>query len=320
MSLTASLRRALRRLWCADAPLTFVGVGMLVVLLPSLAGLALDPRTITGAPAWLKPAKFAVSAGVYSLTLAWVVSWLPDWPRTRRVVSWTTAVVMVLEVAIIDLQAWRGTTSHFNVATPLDATLFGVMGTGIAVQTAASALVALALWKQPFVNRAFGLALRAGMVITLLGAASGGLMTAPTSAQLAAVRSTHTLATSGAHTVGAPDGGPGLPGTGWSRDHGDLRIPHFVGLHALQVLPLFALLAARLRSTDAAARVTRVATWSYGVFFALLLRQAWQGEGLLNPGTVTLALFAFWTVASIAAGLVAARDWQAAPRRHEVTA
>ena len=86
--------------------------------------MLVDPRIITGAPAWLKPFKFAVSTAIYSLTLAWIFGWLPDWPRVRRVVGWTTAIVFVLEVAIIDTQAWRGTTSHFNVSTPLNAVLF----------------------------------------------------------------------------------------------------------------------------------------------------------------------------------------------------
>ena len=45
---------------------------MLAALGASLVGLWVDPRTITGAPAWLKPAKFAASIAIYSLTLAWL--------------------------------------------------------------------------------------------------------------------------------------------------------------------------------------------------------------------------------------------------------
>jgi hypothetical protein len=121
----------LRRLWTVNAPLTATGVLMLVALPASLAGLWLDPRIIGGAPAWLKPAKFALSTAVYALTLAWVFSYLPMWPRVRRIVGWTSAVVLVLEVGIIDLQAWRGTTSHFNVGTALDTVLWVTMGAGI---------------------------------------------------------------------------------------------------------------------------------------------------------------------------------------------
>ena len=93
---------------------------MLFAAAASLVAMLLDPRIITGAPAWLKPFKFAISTSIYSLTVAWIFGWLSGWPRVRRVVGWTTAIVFVLEVAIIALQAWRGTTSHFNVSTLLE--------------------------------------------------------------------------------------------------------------------------------------------------------------------------------------------------------
>src|SRR5688572_33119174 len=121
----------LESLWRASPPLTAVGLLMLIVAAASLVGVFVDPRIITGAPAWLKPFKFAISTAIYSLTLAWVFGFLSDWPRVRRVVGWTTAIVFVLEVAIIDLQAWRGTTSHFNAATTLDRVLYLVMGSAI---------------------------------------------------------------------------------------------------------------------------------------------------------------------------------------------
>ena len=149
-SLTARAAALAARLWSASAPLTLVGVLMLAVAIPSAIGIFADPRIITGAPAWLKPFKFAISIAIYSLTLAWIFTRLTAWPRMRRVVGWTTATVFVLEIAIIDLQAWRGTTSHFNATTPLDRTLFFVMGGAIIIQTAVSVWTAVALSKESF--------------------------------------------------------------------------------------------------------------------------------------------------------------------------
>ena len=91
------------RLYTTDAPLTITGVLMAAALIPALAGLWLDPRVITGAPAWLKPAKFAMSTAIYVLTLAWIFTYLPEWVRTRRIVGWATAVILIVEVGAIPI-------------------------------------------------------------------------------------------------------------------------------------------------------------------------------------------------------------------------
>lgn len=270
----------LARLWQTDAPLTFTGLFFAAVLLPSLAGIWLDDRVITGAPAWLKPSKFAASVAIYALTLAWVFTYLPLWPRMRRIVGRTTAVVMFTEMAIIDLQAWRGTTSHFNVGTPLDGGLFMIMGAAIVIQTVSSIAVAYALWREKSADAALGWALRIGMTLTILGAFTGGLMTRPTSQQLDQARATGAISTVGGHTVGAADGGPGLPGTGWSTEHGDLRVPHFIGLHAVQALPLFAF-AMRRRSSRGSVRLTLAASAIYAGLFVVTLARALMGLPLL---------------------------------------
>jgi energy-converting hydrogenase Eha subunit F len=309
------LESSLGRLWAASPALTAAGLFMIVALFGSLVGLLADPRLITGAPAWLKPAKFAVSTAIYMLTLAWIFTLLPDWPRMRRVVGWVTAVILVMEVAIIDAQAWRGTSSHFNVSTVVDGVLFSIMGLAIVVQTLTSVAVAIALWRQRFDDRALGWALRLGLVVTIIGASTGGLMTRPTPAQLEQARATGRITTAGAHTVGAADGGPGLPGTGWSVEHGDLRIPHFIGLHAMQILPLLAL-ALRRRSTGITrVRLVFVAASSYTGLFAILLWQALRGQSVVRPDGLTIAVLAVWAILTAVCAWVAAVRQASAPHQ-----
>jgi len=287
----------------ADRPLTATGVLMLAVLAAALAGLALDPRMVTGVPVWLKPAKFAVSIAIYAFTLAWVFTFLPAWAKTRRLVGRTTAVALVLEMVIIGVQAARGTTSHFNVATAFDSVLWTTMGVAIVVQTVTSIAVAVALWRQSFADRALGWALRLGMTITIAGAFSGGLMAQPTRSQLAGAHAGHRMTVSGAHTVGAPDGGAGLSGTGWSKEHGDLRVAHFVGLHALQVLPLVVWGLPRRRLDESTrVRLTVTAAESYVALFGILLWQALRGQSVLAPDVLTMAVLGAWAALTVVAG------------------
>ena len=308
----------LRRSWKTNAPLTFSGLLMIAALALSLAGLWLDPRVITGMPAWLKPAKFAVSIAVYAFTLVWVFTYLPEWRLTRAIVGWTTTITLVLELVIIDAQAWRGTTSHFNVATPLDGVLFSIMGVAILIQTLVTVLLAHALWRQTFADRALGWALRLGLTLTIIGASTGGLMLPPTPAQLEEARTTHRMTITGAHTVGAPDGGPGIPGTGWSTQHGDIRVPHFIGLHALQALALVALLVPRRFPDLRRVRLTLVAAGSYAGLFVVLLVQALRAEPLIAPSGSTVVMFGVWAVGTAVAMWAAAAPRVAAARASSI--
>jgi hypothetical protein len=51
----------------------------------------------------------------------------------------------------------------------------------------------------------------------------------------------------GSHSVGETDETKRLPLTSWAKTGGDLRIAHFIGLHALQILPLIGFLFRKLR-------------------------------------------------------------------------
>ena len=279
--------------------------------------LLVDPRVVDGAPAWLKPLKFAVSIGLYSATFAWAVRALTGAPRLARLAVTTTVATLLVEMALIGLQAARGTTSHFNTSSLFDGAVFTVMGLAIAAQTLVALAVTVALFRQPFTDRAMGWALRLGMALTVAGASTGGLMTSPSPAQIAEFKATGAMPRAGGHTVGAPDGGPGLPGTGWSSAHGDLRVPHFLGLHAMQALPLVALLVGGLRRERARVVAVLGAAASYAGLFVILLAQALGGESITAPSTTTLTALGAW--AALSAGLALAA-WRAAAAREVVGA
>src|SRR5256885_11179084 len=95
----------LRKFWSNNPPLAATSLLMLAAFLFSLAGMYLDPRTITGFPAWLKPAKFGISSAIYTGTLAWLFGYITVWPRFKRAMGAVIAAVICLVVAIIAVQA-----------------------------------------------------------------------------------------------------------------------------------------------------------------------------------------------------------------------
>jgi hypothetical protein len=286
-------------LFAASPALTILGFVMAADLVLTLCGLVVDRRVITGAPAWLKPAKFALSTMIAAWSFAFCIASTTVWPRVTRALDIALAVGLAIEIVLIDMQAARGTTSHFNVATPFDGAVFAVMGVSILCVWLGMLLLTIVLFRQSYASSAWGWSLRLGLVLALIGTGSGGLMAVPNSQQLAEAHVSGRLPIAGAHTVGAPDGGPGLPVTGWSADHGDLRVAHFLGMHGLQVLPLLAWWIARRRFVggDRAQRNLIFAmAASYLTLFGLILWQAFRGQSIAQPDSLSLAGFTGWLV------------------------
>jgi len=275
-------------------PLVVLTAAMAGLAVVTLLGIFLDARLLTGMPIWAKPFKFAVSFAVYGLTLAWLLSVLP---RRSRVAEWAAATIVgvaVIEEGIIVLQAARGTTSHFNESTSLNAALWSAMGMSIMVLFVAHLIIGIAALRQRVPDRVVAYGIRLGLGVSLLGMLAAGPM----------VYGPHY----GAHTVGVPDGGPGLPLTGWSTTGGDLRIGHFAGLHALQALPLLAFLLNRYATGLAMrtrARLLLVAGGAYAVLTGLLTWQALRAQPLLQPdGRTLIAWAALAAVTAAATALV----------------
>ena len=284
--------------------LTVLGFVMAADLVFAMLGLVVDRRVITGAPAWLKPAKFALSTMIAAWSFAFCIASTNIWPRLTRALDVVLAACLAIEIALIDMQAARGTTSHFNFSTQFDAVVFAVMGVSIALIWLAMLVLTVVLFRQSFASSAWGWSLRLGMVVALIGTGSGGLMTVPNSQQLAEAHATGRLPIGGAHTVGAPDGGRGLPVTGWSADHGDLRVAHFLGMHGLQVLPLLAWWIARRRepaNEGTQRKLVFAAAASYLALFGLVLWQAFRGQSIAQPDGLSVARFAAWLVVTAVA-------------------
>lgn len=297
------VRSAVRALWDAHRPLTFVALACLPVLAAALILQVVDPRQVGGASTWLKPAKFAASIAMAGVALAWIIGQMSADARARRVHRAGTlmAVLAAFELIVITLQSARGVASHFNAATTFDSTIFTLMGIAISLFWFAELYVAVRSFRTGFATPARAWAIRLGLVATLAGGFVGFLMAQPSRAQLDAQRAGGHPALLGSHTVGAPDGGPGMPVTRWSTEAGDLRVSHFLGLHALQGLPLVAVWLERRRRRAARAVAALGVAWIGQTL--VTLAQALRGQPPLAPDTTTLGLAALVIAGALAVWL-----------------
>ncbi len=233
-----------------------------------LIPLMTDSREVLGINTWIKPLKFCLSIGIYAWTWAWILFDIPGSRRWKQIISWSIAISMVIEIAVIVYQASRATESHFNFSTPFDSLLFAAMGIMILINTLAIiATIILYFVKKPNLDKAYLLALRLGLIVFFIGNWIGGVMIQRSQ-----------------HAVGVEDGGPGLPFTNWSTEAGDLRIAHFLGLHSVQLIPLFSYFLIRRTSIGQGSRIllTIIFTLLYAGAVGFLYFQAMKGEPLFT--------------------------------------
>ena len=273
--LMASGPDSIRRLpdWCVEPrgrPLAGAGTLLVASGLAHLAVWAALGGPWEGPVTWRKPILFGISGGLTCWSLGWVWAALP-WRRGDVLLVWATAAALVVEVALIDLQRWRGVASHFNRDTPFDAVAYDFMTWLILGAT----LVIGDLTLRVFVQAArlpadMLLAARAGLVLLAISCLLGIWAGAAGEAR---------------RVAGLPPESYGVAGV--------LKFPHGAALHALQWLPLLAW-AARRVGVDEGGRVRLVAVAAVGtmLFGCYALAQTLLGRGRFDTTPFTAALLA----------------------------
>jgi hypothetical protein len=292
-----NLLEFIRRSSSLSRALTALTIACATIAVLALLGVFADPRQVLGQPVWAKTTKFSISIALYGASMLWILGLLKDRaPRAVRVVSNAIAATLGLEMILLITQAIRGRAMHFNIATPLDTALWSIMGFSIVIFWGFALVTAIVMLFQRLESRSLTLSLRLGLIVVLIGFAQGFLMTGPNNLQMSALQSGQKLDLVGAHTVNAiRDGGPGIPFLGWSTDHGDLRVGHFIGIHAIQLIPLLGLFLMRRRESwlTESHRVGLVWVGAIGYLglVGLATLQALRDQSIIAPDALTITAF-----------------------------
>lgn len=241
----------------------------LICLLFSLLFLVLAKTTnvqVFGVNAWYKPFKFAFSTFTFAWAMAWFCFYLPDF--NIKLFNWTIIVLLGFEIAYIALQAGKGQLSHYNVSTPVYSLLYSLMAIAATLVTVYAAYVGILFFKFDFPNLPlyYVWAIRLGILLFVIFSFEGFAMGSRLN-----------------HSVGALNDNSNWFIIGWSKKVGDLRVAHFIGMHALQVLPFLSYYI--LRSTKWTFAVSVV----YGLLALATLIQALQGKPLIKENAPSKA-------------------------------
>lgn len=217
------------------------------------------PNPIQGVSGWLKPFKFFLSTTLFAWTMAFYMHYLENQTQVQ-IYSWSLIVLLSIEIILITYQASQGRLSHFNQEDAGGKIIFSIMALAITLFILHTAYMGLLFQKQKtfIIPDYLVLSIKLAIGITVVFAFEGFTMGA-------ILR----------HTVGAQDGTTGLPLLNWSKTHGDLRVAHFFGIHALQIIPLVSFVWANSRKDVVWLTIV------YFVFVTFTLIQALRGKSFI---------------------------------------
>ena len=224
----------------------------------------LTTTQVHGVNAWFKPFKFAISIGSFALTMAWYCHYLSNFNPTPF--NWTVIILFGFELIYITFQASKGQLSHFNFDTPRYAILYSLMGLAAVLVTLYTAYIGFLFFTQSFPNLPshYIWAIRLGILIFVVFSFEGALMSSQMS-----------------HSVGAINDNSNWWIIGWSKTVGDLRVSHFIGMHALQLLPFLSFYI--FKNTKA----TVIISLFYAVLASTTLVQALKGKPIFQNTEIT---------------------------------
>ena len=81
-------------------PLLWLAVAMAGLATVSIIGAIVDPREVLGTNLWIKPLKFAISIGIYAVSLSWVLGLLEKRRRLGRLIGAVSVIGLVIEMEI----------------------------------------------------------------------------------------------------------------------------------------------------------------------------------------------------------------------------
>ncbi len=251
------------RLWYRNA------VAYVVIATACAIAIAVDDQLFAGVSVWIKPAKFALSISIYFASLALFSERLGEaffltW--AGRVMSWLPVFCAAFEMIYIIVQAGQGQASHFNLSSNYHSIMYALMGFGAVTMVAICAWMGIAILARHGWHDAMTLAISMGLILTfVLGGGFGGY-----------------LSGAGSHWVGGvANDAHGLPLVGWATAGGDLRVAHFWGIHAMQIVPAFVW---PFRHKGWARTVVWIAAFAVTVISAATFWQAINGQAFISSG------------------------------------